>query len=130
LADEDPSAKKFFKENELLTNLKKAHVTLAHKRSHGVAAVASYGIYLHQKVPVEFTALLFSDKMAALEAHVGSVNGERVTCKNDWPHATIWTAPNVPPKEANTLPQLASEGKATRLVIDPPIMISGELNFY
>jgi Fungal tRNA ligase phosphodiesterase domain len=120
---------KFLKENELLTGLRKAHVTLAHKRSHGVAAVASYGIYLHQEVPMEFTALLFSDKMAALEAHVGFVNGERLTCKNDWPHATIWTASDVPPKEANTLPRLVSEGKATRLVIDPPITISGVLDF-
>lgn len=95
-----------------------------------MAAVASYGMHLHQEVPVEFTALLFSDKMAALEARVGSVNGDKVVCKNDWPHATIWTAPNVPPKEANTLPQLVSEGKATRLVIDPPITIPGVLDFY
>ncbi|KAF3330233.1 hypothetical protein FCM35_KLT05564 [Carex littledalei] len=130
LAEADPSAKNFLKEKEMQTNLKKAHITLAHKRSHGVAAVASYGIHLHQKVPVEFTALLFSEKTAALEARVGSVNGEKVIPRNDWPHATIWTAPNVPPKEANTLPQLVSEGKATRLVIDPPFAIYGVLDFY
>ena len=49
---------------------------------------------------------------------------------NDWPHATIWTAPNVLPKEANTLPQLVSEGKATQLVIDLPFTIYGVLDFY
>ncbi|KAJ4813012.1 RNA ligase isoform 1 [Rhynchospora pubera] len=130
LAEADPSAKNFLKDKELQNNLKKAHVTLAHKRSHGVAAVASYGIYLHQNVPVEFTALLFSDKAAALEARLGSVDGEKVISKNEWPHATIWTAPNVPPKEANTLPVLVSEGKATRLVIDPPIIMPGVLDFY
>ncbi|KAF3320443.1 hypothetical protein FCM35_KLT15139 [Carex littledalei] len=129
-AEADPSVKNFFNEKEMLTNPIRAHVTLAHKISHGVAAVASYGIHVHQKVPVEFTALLFSEKMAALEARVGSVNGEKVISMNDWPHATIWTAPNVPPKEANTLPQLVSEGKATRLVIDPPFTIYGVLDFY
>ncbi|KAJ4766031.1 RNA ligase isoform 3 [Rhynchospora pubera] len=130
LAEADPSAKNFLKDKELQNNLKKAHVTLAHKRSHGVAAVASYGIYLHQNVPLEFTALIFSDKAAALEARLGSVDCEKVNSKNEWPHATIWTAPNVPPKEANTLPELVSKGKATRLVIDPPIIIPGVLDFY
>ncbi|XP_073004035.1 tRNA ligase 1 isoform X1 [Typha latifolia] len=126
----DSKAKDFLQETNMENNLKKVHVTLAHKRSHGVAAVASYGIHLQQEVPVEFTALYFSDKTAALEVRLGSVDGENISSKNEWPHATIWTAPGVPPKEANTLPQLVSEGKATRLAIDPPVTIPGVLNFY
>lgn len=130
LAKEDTKVKVFLEDKNMENNLKKAHVTLAHKRSHGVTAVASYGVYLEQKVPVDFTAFLFSDKLAALEARLGSVNGDKIDSKNEWPHVTIWTAPGVPAKEANTLPQLVSKGKATRLVIDPPVTISGVLDFY
>jgi len=92
--------------------------------------LASYGINQHQEVPVSFNALYYTDKMAALEAQLGAVNGEQITSRNEWPHATLWTAPGVTPKEANMLPQLASEGKVTRVPIEPPITISGVLDFY
>ncbi|KAK3124679.1 hypothetical protein QOZ80_7BG0590530 [Eleusine coracana subsp. coracana] len=111
-------------------SLNKAHVTLAHKRAHGVAAVASYGIHQNQQVPVTFNALYYSEKMAAFEVQLGTVNGEQINSRNEWPHSTLWTAPGVAPKEANTLPQLASEGKAKRVPIDPPITISGVVDFY
>ena len=114
----------------MVKNLRKGHVTLAHKRSHGVTAVASYGIFHHEKVPVDLTALLFSDKMAAFEARLGSVNGERVVSKNEWPHVTVWTGEGVAAKEANTLPQLISEGKATQIELNPPPTIYGILEFY
>ncbi|XP_006657526.2 tRNA ligase 1 [Oryza brachyantha] len=120
----------FLNTTKLADNLNKAHVTLAHKRAHGVAAVSSYGVYQNQQVPVMFNAFLFSDKMAALEVDLGTANGEKITSRNDWPHATLWTAPGVAPKEANELPQLVSEGKAKRVAIDPPITVSGVLDFY
>uniref|UniRef100_A0A0E0HXR8 tRNA ligase phosphodiesterase domain-containing protein n=4 Tax=Oryza TaxID=4527 RepID=A0A0E0HXR8_ORYNI len=127
---EDTDANKFLNNTKLADNLTKAHVTLAHKRVHGVAAVSSYGVYQNHQVPVIFNAFLFSDKMAALEVELGTVNGEKIASRNDWPHATLWTAPGVAPKEANTLPQLVTEGKAKRVAIDPPITISGVLDFY
>ncbi|KDP44108.1 hypothetical protein JCGZ_05575 [Jatropha curcas] len=130
LAQKNAKVETFLQDKDMVHNLKKAHVTLAHKRSHGVAAVASYGLFLHQKVPVQLTALLFTDKMAALEAELGSVDGEKVVSKNEWPHVTIWTGEGVAPKEANTLPQLVTEGKATRVEISPPITIFGTLEFY
>lgn len=116
--------------DEHIKNLTKAHVTLAHKRTHGVATIASYGVFLHKEVPVELTALLFTDKMAAFEAELGSVDGERVVSKNEWPHVTIWTAEGLGPKHANRLPELLAEGKATRIQINPPITIRGALEFY
>jgi len=130
LASKDPKTKEFLKDKQLEGSLQKAHVTLAHKRAHGIKAVANYAVYQEQQVPVDFTALFFSDKMAALEAKLGSVNGETITSMNQWPHATLWTAPGTAAKEANTLPLLHSEGKATRVAIDPPITITGVLNFY
>ncbi|XP_010253547.1 PREDICTED: uncharacterized protein LOC104594775 [Nelumbo nucifera] len=130
IKEQYPQVEGFLKDKDLENSLKKAHVTLAHKRSHGVTAVASYGVFLHQNVPVDLTALLFSDKLAAFEAHLGFVNGEKITSKNQWPHVTLWTGEGVAAKEANTLPQLLSEGKATRIEIDPSTTVSGPLEFY
>ncbi|KAM7522308.1 hypothetical protein LguiA_012210 [Lonicera macranthoides] len=130
LAEKNPNVEAFLKDKNMKNILTKAHVTLAHKRSHGVTALANYGPFVHQKVPVDITALLFSDKMAALEAHPGSVDGEKVNSKNEWPHITLWTAEGTPAKEANTLPQLLLEGKATRIEINPPESITGILEFY
>lgn len=130
MAEKDSKVETFLKDKQMEHSLKKAHVTLAHKKSHGVIAVASYGVYLNQNVPVEFNALLFTDKMAALEAQLGCVDGEKIISKNQWPHVTLWTADGVPPKEANLLPQLLSEGKATLVEIKPPVTITGKLEFY
>ena len=130
LAENNPKVKAFLQAEVLIKNLNKAHATLALKRSHGVIAVASYGLFLHQKVPVDFTALLFLDKMASPEACVGSVNGEKVVAKSQRPHVTVWTGEGVVAKEANTLPQLLSKGKATQFEMNPPPTICGTLEFY
>lgn len=79
---------------------------------------------------MELTALLFTDRMAAFEAILGSVDGERIDSKNDWPHLTLWTGEGVAAKEANALPELLSEGKATCIEINPPVTIFGTLEFY
>ncbi|KAL6953710.1 hypothetical protein U1Q18_050270, partial [Sarracenia purpurea var. burkii] len=130
LTEKNPKVKAFLEAKDLENSLKKAHITLAHKRSHGVTAVASYGMFLDREVPVELTALLFSDKMAALEACLGSVDGEKISSKNQWPHVTLWTGDGVAAKDANLLPQLHSEGKAIRVDVDPPITITGILQFH
>ncbi|KAK8651389.1 hypothetical protein V6N13_140991 [Hibiscus sabdariffa] len=62
----------FLKDKNIDDFLKKAHVTLAHKKSHGVTSLAAYSLYLHREVPVELNALLFTDKTAALQAQLGS----------------------------------------------------------
>lgn len=112
------------------SSLTKAHVTLAHKRSHGVTAVANYGRHVNQNVPIDITSLIFSDKLAALEAEPGVCDGEKLSSKNEWPHVTLWTAEGVAAKEANMLPHLLAEGKATRLEINPPITVTGVLEFF
>ncbi|RYR70338.1 hypothetical protein Ahy_A03g016836 [Arachis hypogaea] len=129
LAKKDPKIEAFLKDKKL-ENLNRAHLTLAHKRSHGIKAVADYGLFLHKKVPVELTALLYSDKMAAFEAFPGSVEGEKIDSKNEWPHVTLWTAEGVSAKEANMLPHLLADGKANRIVFNPPINISSTMEFF
>lgn len=130
LAEKNPQIKDFLGDKNMETNLKKAHVTLAHKAVHSVSAVANYGVFIDREVPVEMTALLFSDKMAALETCLGSVDGEKIISKNEWPHSTLWTGKGVAAKDANLLPQLHSEGKSIRIDIDPPITITGIVQFY
>ena len=125
-----PEIEAFLEDKHLTDQLRKAHVTLAHKRSHGVTAVANYGQFLNREVPVEMTALLFSDKLAAFEVRLGSVDGEKINSKNEWPHVTLWTAQGIPPKEANTLPQLVSQGSASRVEINPPVTIPGQVEFF
>ncbi|XP_021746101.1 tRNA ligase 1-like [Chenopodium quinoa] len=130
IADYNSKVEPFFSDKNLEDTLRKAHVTLAHKRSHGVIAVANFGQFLNQKVDVELTALLISDNMAALEARIGSVDGEKIESKNEWPHVTLWTASGIAAKEASTLPQLVAQGKASRIEIDPPVVIVGEVDFF
>uniref|UniRef100_A0A1D1ZEG4 Glutamate-ammonia-ligase adenylyltransferase n=2 Tax=Anthurium amnicola TaxID=1678845 RepID=A0A1D1ZEG4_9ARAE len=130
LAEKDPKTKAFLTDKDLGNTLGRAHVTLAHKRSHGVTAVASYGVYLNQQVPIDLTALLFSEKLAALEVQIGSIEGEKIISKNQWPHVTIWTGAGASAKDASTLPVLLSEGKATRMDIKPPVTVFGTLDFY
>ncbi|XP_074311540.1 tRNA ligase 1 [Silene latifolia] len=125
-----PEIEAFFKNRNLADSLTKAHVTLAHKRSHGVITVANYSQYLDRDVDVKFTGFLWSESMAALEAQVGSVDGEKVNSKNEWPHVTLWTAPGVLAREANYLPQLVSERKASRIELDPPSVVYGKVNFF
>ncbi|KAK2967190.1 hypothetical protein RJ640_022446, partial [Escallonia rubra] len=130
LAQSNPMVEAFIKDKNLENSLKKAHITLAHKRSHGVIEVCKYAQFAQKHVPAEITALLFSDKLAALEAHPGSVGGEKVIAKNTWPHVTLWTAEGIAAKEANTLPQLLLEGKATGIEIKPPATVVGTVQLY
>ncbi|KAM0915368.1 hypothetical protein ACQ4PT_010904 [Festuca glaucescens] len=130
VAEKDTDISNFLNGIKLENNLNKVHITLAHKGAHGLAAVASYSVYQNQELPVSFNALFYNNKMAALEAQLGTVNGETIVSRNDWPHCTLWTAAGVGPKKANTLPQLVLEGKAKRVPIGPPITISGVLDFY
>ncbi|KAJ8425984.1 hypothetical protein Cgig2_009491 [Carnegiea gigantea] len=129
-ARSNPEIEAFFKDKNLTDQLQKAHVTLAHKRGHGVTAVANYGQFLNREVPVELTALLFSAKLAAFEARLGSVDGEKINSKNEWPHVTLWTAQGIPPKEANNLPQLVAQGNASRVEINPPVTVAGRVEFF
>ncbi|PNX85633.1 putative RNA ligase, partial [Trifolium pratense] len=64
LAKNNPKIYEFLKDKHL-ENLNRAHLTLAHTRSHGFNAVIDYGLWRHKNAPVELKALLYSDKMAA-----------------------------------------------------------------
>ncbi|XP_021836352.2 tRNA ligase 1 isoform X2 [Spinacia oleracea] len=129
IAVSNSMVERFFSDKNLAVT-KKVHVTLAHKRAHGVIAVANFGQYINRKVDVELVALLFSANVAALEVCLGSVDDEKIESKNEWPHVTLWTASGVAAKQASTLPQLVAQGKASRIEIDPPVVIQGVVQFF
>ncbi|CAN6463133.1 unnamed protein product [Victoria cruziana] len=130
LAKKHGKVKKLLEDQSLEKTLTKAHLTLAHKRSHGVTSVASYGVFLNQTVPVDFTALLVSKNLAALEAQIGSIDGEEIASKNEWPHVTLWAGNGASAKEANTLPQLLLKGEAARVDFIKPVTVTGVVVFY
>ncbi|KAH7352715.1 hypothetical protein KP509_19G059900 [Ceratopteris richardii] len=105
-------------------SLQACHVTLAHKVSHGLPAVAAFGSSQGVVVPIHLTAFLFSEKMCALEAVIPA-NEHNIASQNEWPHVTVWTAQGTRPKEANFLPQLVSEGRASRVSFSVPFIVNG-----
>ncbi|EPS61908.1 hypothetical protein M569_12883, partial [Genlisea aurea] len=130
LSSKHPGVGDFLRDKNMKTGLARAHLTLAHKRSHGVAAVSSYGQYLNRGVPVNISGLVYSEKLAALEAEPGAVDGDEMKSLNEWPHVTLWTDRSIAAREANALPDLVAEGKAVRVEIDPPVTVTGVVKFF
>ena len=69
-------------------SLQVAHVTLAHKKSHGVPAVAVFGGVRGVSVPIQLTAFLYAENMCALEASIPK-NENSISSRNEWPHITV-----------------------------------------
>jgi hypothetical protein len=87
--EENPKAQIYLNNRKWKENVEKAHVTLAHKRAHGVAAVAAYGWLRASSAPVLVTALLFTDKLCALEIELNAGEGQTIKSHNSWPHITV-----------------------------------------
>eukprot|EP00250_Pteridium_aquilinum_P013800 c21581_g1_i1 orf=128-3352(+) len=122
LAESNKELEKYFRKRTVIVK-DSAHVTLAHKNAHGVAAVAAFGEARGVLVHVQLTALLFSSKLCALEVHILE-NDKGISSRNEWPHVTVWTAHGTKAKEANFLPQLVLKGDASRVDFTP-VVISG-----
>ncbi|GAQ89772.1 RNA ligase [Klebsormidium nitens] len=124
LAQEQPAVASFLA-GKTLEN-RPAHVTLAHKATHGSAAVAGFGRLVGTKVDVRLTAFYFSDKLAAWEADWEQELKERgVASQNAFWHITTFTGHGMKAKDANQLHCLASEGQATKVELGTPISVEG-----
>ncbi|MCO5574341.1 hypothetical protein L7F22_028124 [Adiantum nelumboides] len=123
LAATNKELEKYFLGRMVIVN--SAHVTLAHKREHGVAAVAAFGEARGVVVSVKLKALLFSSKMCALEVQIMQ-NERGIYSQNEWPHVTVWTAQGTKAKEANALPLMVTRGHASRVDF-APVTVSGVL---
>ncbi|CAH2051472.1 unnamed protein product [Thlaspi arvense] len=64
---------------------KKKSLQEKHERAHVTACPQERPrpAFEQRGVPVELTELIFNDKMAALTAHVGSLNGKTIISKNE-----------------------------------------------
>lgn len=124
---QNPQVEAVLSMKHLKESLRTSHITLAHKNSHGAAALAAYAPLRGTETQLQLTALLFSEKLAALEVHLtpGSVSS-----KNEWPHLTVWTGPGMQAKDANMLPQLVAAGEAKRVDLEEPVTLTGRINFY
>uniref|UniRef100_A0A7I4CXU8 tRNA ligase phosphodiesterase domain-containing protein n=1 Tax=Physcomitrium patens TaxID=3218 RepID=A0A7I4CXU8_PHYPA len=125
---ENPEVKALLSTKNLKESLGKAHVTLAHKASHGGAALASLAPLRGSETQVQLVALLYSNELVALEVSLTTEKNTSLSM-NEWPHLTVWTAPGIKAKEANNLPQMVKTGKASRLDLKP-VTLSGQINFY
>ncbi|KAL2651085.1 hypothetical protein R1flu_019213 [Riccia fluitans] len=130
ISAQNPQVHNYLNGKSWKENLGKAHITLAHKHAHGVAAVSAYGSFRGSPAPVQVTALVFSDKLCALEVQLNAGSEEQtVKSLNAWPHVTIWTGQGLKAKDANALPALVDKGQAQRIVFPNPIAINGTVEF-
>lgn len=126
LAASNTEVEKYFKGRKVV--VKSAHLTLAHKHEHGVAEVAVFGDVRGASVAIKLTALLFSNKVCALEAQIPD-NDSGIFSRNKWPHITVWTSQGTKAKEANFLPQFALRNQASRVNFEP-IEVSGVVELF
>ncbi|KAL3700604.1 hypothetical protein R1sor_018626 [Riccia sorocarpa] len=130
ISAESPQVQKYLTGKSWKESLGKAHITLAHKHAHGVAAVSVYGSLRGSPAQVQVTALVFSEKLCALEVQLNGANEEQaVKSLNAWPHVTIWTGQGLKAKDANALPALVSKGQAQRIAFSNPLTITGIVDF-
>lgn len=74
-------------------------IVLASRKRNGISDVVSYRRYVSgASVAVEFTALLVTDNMAALEAQC-SVDDEKRVSGYPWTHTVIWRRDDRSPKK-------------------------------
>lgn len=126
---QNPPVEAALSNKNLKGSLGQAHITLAHKASHGGAAVAAYAPQRGSETQVQLTALLFSEKLVAVEVQLAASGEKAVVSKNEWPHLTVWTASGMKAKDANELPQMVESGEATRVELKP-VTLTGLINFY
>lgn len=83
---QNPQVEAVLSKKNLKESLGSAHITLAHKASHGVAAVAAFAPLRGTETQLQLTALLFSENLGALEVQLAP---SAVSSQNQWPHLTV-----------------------------------------
>eukprot|EP00271_Cylindrocystis_brebissonii_P006260 TRINITY_DN18972_c0_g1_i1.p1 TRINITY_DN18972_c0_g1~~TRINITY_DN18972_c0_g1_i1.p1 ORF type:complete len:1171 (+),score=244.92 TRINITY_DN18972_c0_g1_i1:325-3837(+) len=124
------------RETEIQHQLHRSHVTLAHHRSHGHAAVIEYAALEGAKVQMEAKQLLFNKHCAALHVHwesgasaggSGQRQQQQVVSATEFNHITIWLAPKAKAVASNDLPLEVECGESTRLEFEHPLQLLGKV---
>lgn len=86
---QNPQVEAVLSNKDLKGSIGQAHITLAHKASHGGAAVAAYAPQRGSETQVQLSALLFSENLVAVEVQLAASGEKAVASKNAWPHLTV-----------------------------------------
>lgn len=106
------------------------HCTFAHASEVPQASmIASFQHVLGSSLDVEATALLFSDKVAAIELRVPHHDSIPAP-KNSFPHMTVWCSEGTEAYQSNQLPEEVNCGKAERVAFGEPVPLRGTFSFW
>jgi hypothetical protein len=76
---------------------------------------------------MKVTALLYSEKIAALELEVPNFDPKPT---NIFPHITIWCFEGTGAHESNNLPDMVKMNMATRVELTEPVILKGVFSFW
>ncbi len=126
-------------ENDTTQNrfIKSVHCTFAHFSQVTQSEMMTlFNHLLGINVEAKATALLYSDKIAAIQVEVPEeATSDRVQHRipmprNEFPHVTIWCGQDVEAKESNELPTLVENSIAKKIVFDDAIPLIGSFSFW
>lgn len=107
------------------------HCTFAHcsktsqKKMH-----KRFSHLIGSEVEISVTALLYSDKIAALQIAVPSTSAIIPAPQNQFAHITVWCAGQTEAHTSNSLPQSVESSEATMVKFKNPISIKGIFTFW
>lgn len=120
LAAKDPNIGLILKDKDLDIT---PNVSVAKQRCHGMGAVSSYAPFFYRSITVKFTALLFDQRSAALEAQL-FVDDQEIFSSWSLFHVRIWNRSRIFESHSEKLRRLYEFGFADRIEINPPLIIS------
>jgi hypothetical protein len=91
--------------------------------------LASFQHLVGSTAEMKATALLFNEKIAALELEV-SHDASIPRPNNSFPHITIWCSTDSKSHESNDLPEMVECNKATRIDFAEHVVMKGVFNFW
>ena len=121
-SDQDDESKDRF-----ITSL---HCTFAHaSRMPQTTMLASFQHLIGSTAEIKATALLFNEKLAALELEVPNCDSIPRP-ENAFPHITIWCSADSKAYESNDLPEMVKFNKATRVAFGEDVVMTGVFSFW
>ena len=104
------------------------HCTYAHcSEVSQEAMLATFKPLIGTTAEMKVTALLYSEKIAALELEVPNFDPKPT---NIFPHITIWCFEGTGAHESNNLPDMVKMNMATRVELTEPVILKGVFSFW
>jgi len=116
--------------------IRSVHCTFAHNSQVTQSEMmASFNHLLGCNVYAKATALLYSDKVAAIEVEIpqvtsGSARHPVPRPRNEFQHVTVWCGQDIEAKESNELPEQIKSNLAKKILFSEPISFCGSFSFW